>query len=96
MWEADRLCDRVAFLNQGKIIALDTPHNLKLKYGQRSLVIELAMGDHLEKRTIPLDAPDTADLLRNIFSRGKVVTIHSQEATLEDIFLQITGRKLTE
>jgi len=96
MWEADKLCDRVAFLNQGKIIALDTPHNLKLKYGQRSLVIELARGDCMEKQTIPLDTPDTADLLRNIFNRGKVVTIHSQEATLEDIFLQITGRKLTE
>jgi len=96
MWEADKLCDRVAFLNQGKIIALDTPYNLKLKYGQRSLVIELARGNYLEKQTIPLDTPDTADLLRNIFNRGKVVTIHSQEATLEDIFLQITGRKLTE
>ena len=96
MWEADKLCDRVAFLNQGKIIALDTPHNLKLKYGQRSLVIELARENYLEKQTIPLDTPDTADLLRKIFNRGKVVTIHSQEATLEDIFLQITGRKLTE
>ena len=96
MWEADKLCDRVAFLNQGKIIALDTPHNLKLKYGQRSLVIELARENYLEKQTIPLDTPDTADLLRKIFNQGKVVTIHSQEATLEDIFLQITGRKLTE
>ncbi|MEW6033611.1 MAG: ABC transporter ATP-binding protein [Chloroflexota bacterium] len=96
MWEADKLCDRVAFINQGKITALDTPHNLKQKYGQRSLVVKVARDAHLEERTITLDKPETADVVRELFSREKVVTVHSQEATLEDIFIKVTGRRLTE
>lgn len=95
MWEADKLCDRVAFLNQGKIAALDTPHTLKQQYGQRSLVVEISRDGQLEKRTVTLDKAETPDTMRELFSREKVVTVHSQEATLEDIFLKVTGRRLT-
>jgi ABC-2 type transport system ATP-binding protein len=45
MEEADELCDRVAFLSQGKIVALDTPRELKLRYGQakrQAIVMALA------------------------------------------------------
>jgi ABC-2 type transport system ATP-binding protein len=95
MWEADKLCDRVAFLNQGKIAALDTPHTLKQQYGQRSLVVEISRDGQLEERTVTLDKTETPDTIRELFSREKVVTVHSQEATLEDIFLKVTGRRLT-
>ncbi len=95
MWEADKLCDRVAFLNQGKIASLDTPHTLKQQYGQRSLVVEISKDGQLEERTITLDKAETPDTVRELFSREKVVTVHSQEATLEDIFLKVTGRRLT-
>ena len=95
MWEADKLCDRVAFLNQGKIAALDTPHTLKQQYGQRSLVVEISRDGQLEERTITMDKPETSDTIRELFSHEKVVTVHSQEATLEDIFLKVTGRRLT-
>jgi len=97
MWEADKLCDRVAFMNEGRIVALDAPHALKQKYGRRSLVAEVAAADgHLNKREINLDTEDTADAVKDLFSSGKVVTIHSEEATLEDIFIQVTGRRLSE
>lgn len=96
MWEADKLCDRVAFLNQGKIAALDTPEILKQRYGQRSMVLEITRDNRLEPRTITLDRPDTPQMIQELFAREKVVTAHSQEATLEDIFLKITGRRLTE
>ncbi|MDO9334659.1 MAG: ABC transporter ATP-binding protein [Dehalococcoidales bacterium] len=95
MWEADKLCDRVAFLNQGKIASLDTPHTLKQQYGQRSLVVEISRNGQLEERTVTLDKPETSETMRELFSREKVVTVHSQEATLEDIFLKVTGRRLT-
>ena len=95
MWEADKLCDRVAFLNQGKIAALDTPHTLKQQYGQRSLIVEISKDGQLEERTVTLDKSDTPDMVRDLFSHEKVVTVHSQEATLEDIFLKVTGRRLT-
>ncbi len=96
MWEADKLCDRVAFLNQGKIAALDTAKKLKQQYGQRSMVVEVARDSRLEPRTITLDQPDTPQMIQALFAKEKVITAHSQEATLEDIFLKITGRRLTE
>lgn len=97
MWEADKLCHRVAFMNQGKIAALDTPRNLKQQYGKRSLIAEVATaGGGLEKREISMDSAGTARTVEELFSREKVVTIHSEEATLEDIFIQVTGRRLTE
>jgi ABC-2 type transport system ATP-binding protein len=95
MWEADKLCDRVAFLNQGKIAALDTPHTLKQQYGQRSLLVEISHDGQLEERIITLDKSETPDKVRELLSHEKVVTVHSQEATLEDIFLKVTGRRLT-
>lgn len=95
MLEAERLSDRVAFINQGKIAALDTPHNLKQKYGKRMVKAQVAgQGDRLESREITLDTPETAGALQALFSQQKVVTIHSEEASLEDIFIQITGRGL--
>ena len=96
MWEADKLCDRVAFLNQGKIAALDTPYVLKQRYGERSMVVEVARDSRVETRTVTLDKPETPQAVQDLFAREKVVTVHSQEATLEDIFLKITGRRLAE
>ncbi|MCB9419610.1 MAG: ABC transporter ATP-binding protein [Ardenticatenaceae bacterium] len=95
MMEADKLSDRVAFINQGKIVALDTPHALKQQFGKRILRAEIqaANGD-LEVREVILDKPETPQTIETLFSQEKVVTIHSEEATLEDIFIEITGREL--
>jgi ABC-2 type transport system ATP-binding protein len=95
MVEADKLSDRVAFIDQGRIAALDTPHNLKQQYGKRALRAQIAGPDGtLESREIDLDEPGTAQSIGDLFEREKVVTIHSEEASLEDIFIQITGRGL--
>ena len=94
MMEADKLSDRVAFMNQGRIVALDTPHNLKQQYGTRALRATVATGAGLEKREIPLDAATTANAVRDLFANEKVVTVHSEEATLEEIFIKLTGRGL--
>jgi ABC-2 type transport system ATP-binding protein len=96
MWEADKLCDRVAFMNKGKIAALGTPVSLKQHYGKRSIVVEVARGAGLEKREISMDTPGTSSAVAELFQREKVVTIHSEEATLEDIFIKVTGRRLIE
>jgi ABC-2 type transport system ATP-binding protein len=97
MMEADKLSDRVGFINQGKIVALDTPHNLKQQYGKRALRAQVAGPDGgLESREIIMDQPETAGAVQELFGREKVVTIHSEEASLEDIFIDITGRGLTE
>jgi ABC-2 type transport system ATP-binding protein len=96
MLEADKLSDRVAFIDQGKIAAIDTPHALKQQYGKRSLKAQVAGADgRLELREISLDNDHTAAAVTDLFSQEKVVTLHSEEATLEDIFIHITGRGLT-
>lgn len=97
MMEADKLCDRVAFMNQGKIVALDTPHNLKQQYGKRALKAKVSTdGGGLEDREVVMDTPDTPNAVRELFATERVVTVHSEEATLEDIFIRITGRGLVE
>ena len=84
-------------MNQGRIVALDTPHNLKQKYGKRALKAEiLNKRGELEYREIIMDTPETPQAVQGLFSKEKVVTIHSEEATLEDIFINITGRGLVE
>ncbi|OGD35357.1 multidrug ABC transporter ATP-binding protein [Candidatus Atribacteria bacterium RBG_16_35_8] len=97
MMEADKLSDRVAFMNQGRIVAMDTPLNLKQKYGKRALKAKVIMpGGKLEDREIALDTADTPGSVKELFSNENVVTVHSKEATLEDIFIKITGRGLVE
>ncbi|MDD4924217.1 MAG: ABC transporter ATP-binding protein [Dehalococcoidales bacterium] len=97
MWEADKLCDRVAFMNQGKIEALDSPRNLKQQYGKRSLIAEISSnGDAIVKKEIDMDSPNTAAEVEKLLTNEKVITLHSEEATLEDIFIKVTGRRLTE
>jgi ABC-2 type transport system ATP-binding protein len=97
MLEADRLSDRVAFISQGRIVALDTPHNLKQQYGKRLVKAQVAGAEgRLEDREITLDTSETAGALQDLFSREQVITIHSEEASLEDIFIQLTGQRLTQ
>jgi ABC-2 type transport system ATP-binding protein len=95
MLEADKLSDRVAFINQGKIAAIDTPHALKQQYGRRAIKAQVAGKDgRLETREILLDGDDTSEAVSQLFASEQVITLHSEEATLEDIFIQITGRGL--
>ena len=95
MQEADKLSNRVAFINQGKIVAADTPLNLKRSYGERALNIEMVDGEGtLRKEKLNLDSDRSGDEAKRLIDTGNVVSVHSAEATLEDIFIQITGRGL--
>jgi ABC-type multidrug transport system ATPase subunit len=94
MWEADELSDRVAFMNEGRVVALDTPENLKLRFGKRAVRVRLRAGEGVREETYSLDDPDTASRLRDVTASEDLMTIHTEEATLEDIFIQLTGRGL--
>lgn len=93
MEEADQLCNRVAFISAGRIVALDTPDNLKVAHGEKSLQVRLNDGQRL---AIPLDDQDSGKKIEQLISSGQIRTLHSAEATLEEVFIQITGRKLSE
>jgi fluoroquinolone transport system ATP-binding protein len=91
---ADELCDRVAFVVEGRIALIDSPRALKLAHGRRTVRVEYQADGRLDRRDFPLaglaDDREFLALLRS----AHVQTIHTQEATLEDIFIQVTGRAL--
>ena len=95
MYEADELSDRVAFIDRGRVLALDAPEQLKLSHGTRSVRIRLRGDARVEDRVIPLDADDAAERVRDLISTGNVLTVHTEEATLEDVFVEFAGRGLT-
>jgi ABC-2 type transport system ATP-binding protein len=91
MEEADELSDRVAFLAHGKIVALDTPRELKLRYGQRTATVLL---ENRSEATIALGSAEDAARMAAWMRDGKVLTVHSHEGTLEDVFIALAGRAL--
>lgn len=92
---ADELCDRVAFLNEGRIVALDTPRALKLQHGERSVKVEHDRDGEIDEEILFLDSSDDRSRFNALVEAGQVQTIHSQEATLEQIFIKLTGRGLS-
>ncbi|MCG2807590.1 MAG: ABC transporter ATP-binding protein [Coriobacteriia bacterium] len=94
MCEADELSDRVAFINDGVIAALDTVENLKLKYGARSLKVRLRDGSKVREEHLDLTDPGFSARLEVLSSSPDLMTIHTEEATLEAIFIELTGREL--
>ena len=90
MTDADLLCDRVAFISNGNIVALDSPKNLKERNSNRHVTVEYLFQGKQEMRSI--EASELAGILP--FPYDEIVSIHSQEPTLEDIFIQYTGRGL--
>ncbi|HSE33546.1 MAG TPA: ABC transporter ATP-binding protein [Pyrinomonadaceae bacterium] len=93
MDEADQLCNRVAFLSEGRIVAMDKPGLLKAAHGQPHVNVTLDDGQCLN---ISLDSEDARKELQKLLSEGNVRTLHSAEATLEDVFIQLAGRRLSE
>jgi ABC-2 type transport system ATP-binding protein len=115
MEEAERLCDRVAILDQGRLVALDTPENLVRSLGVESRVV-FTIDDPLADSV--LESVDGVDHIEQIgermvvYGHGEdlvvgVVTalaaakirfrdLRTEQASLEDVFLALTGREMRE
>lgn len=93
MFVADELSDRVAFIVDGKIVAVDTPKNLKLKYGQAQVTVEYTDSGELKSETFGMLGKDKEFLLKFLADHD-IKTMHSGEPTLEEIFIKLTGRGL--
>ena len=98
MNDVEELCDNVAFMADGRITEIDTPKNLKLKHGQRIVEVEYQDKEDgsLEKIAFDLDTFGSDKEFLDIINSKKVVTIHSKETTLDDIFIKVTGVKRDE
>ncbi len=94
MSEADELSQRVAFINEGEIYALDTPEQLKLAHGTRSVKVRLRDGDGVREESVELDGEASGARIAELMASGEVITIHTAEATLEEVFIKMTGRGL--
>jgi ABC-2 type transport system ATP-binding protein len=93
MMEADQMSDRVSFINEGRVLVTETPENLKLAYGQRSVRVRTRNSQGVDEVVIPMDEEGAGERLKDLVT-GDVMTIHTEEATLEDIFIQMAGRGL--
>lgn len=91
---ADELCDRVAFIVDGQIRLIDAPRALKLHYGEAQVRVEFQNNSHTECQDFPLSGLGRNHRFVDLLCSETVQTIHSQEATLEDIFIRVTGRSL--
>lgn len=95
MHEADELSDQVAFINQGKIAALDSPRELKLAHGKRSVRVQVRENGQVTETEIALDRPEAGEQLKRVVGSKDLLTIHTEEASLEQIFIELTGRGLS-
>jgi ABC-2 type transport system ATP-binding protein len=91
MEEADQLSRRVAIIDHGRVVALDSPGSLKASHGQRQVMLALKNGETV---TLALDDEGDARRLAELSASGTVQTMRTTEATLEDVFLKLTGRSL--
>ncbi len=94
MFIADDLCDRVAFIIDGEIKLIDSPKKLKLQYGQKMIDIEYIADGKTVKETVKTADEPGKKRVGEIVNKYEIQTMHSKEATLEEIFIQVTGRKL--
>ena len=94
MFIADELCDRVAFIVDGEIKLIDSPENLKLQYGDKLVEVEYIEEDKVLKETFSIILPEDKKLLQNIIENHVIQTMHTKEATLEEIFIKVTGSGL--
>jgi fluoroquinolone transport system ATP-binding protein len=95
MTVADELCDRVAFIVDGTIKLIDAPRALKLRHGQPRVRVEYRKRDGIVAREFPVNGLGNNEEFLTLLRQSEVQTIHTLEATLEDVFIEITGRELS-
>lgn len=105
-------CDRIAIIDNGKIVALDSPANLKKQLGGDIISMTSAEKDKLKKElerryskevkeengTLQLEVADGEKFLPRLFNEldAKIDSIELRKPTLDDVFLSLTGRKIRE
>lgn len=90
MGEAEKLCDHIALLNEGKIVEYGQPQEICRKYNhQKKIRIRLKNGEELEYE----NSRDSAAKIEQLFQEQSIETIHSTEPNLEKVFMERTGRR---
>jgi fluoroquinolone transport system ATP-binding protein len=91
---ADEICDRVAFIVDGEIRLIDSPHELKIKNGKSIVRVEYSSNGAVVYREFPLTGLGDNTEFLGLLKSAKIRAIHSSEATMDEIFIKVTGRSL--
>jgi fluoroquinolone transport system ATP-binding protein len=94
MSDVEELCDRVSFMVGGSFAALDTPETLKARYGRRVLTVDYADAGNSRSEEFDLDGLGANARFLDVIRSHEIRRIHSQEATLDQVFNDITGVRL--
>jgi fluoroquinolone transport system ATP-binding protein len=95
MHDADSLCDRLALIDNGKLIISGSPADLKQQYGEKSVKVTLNSKSTRIVREFELAGIGNNKSFLEVLNSTELETIHSCEASLEDIFCKVTGHTLT-
>jgi fluoroquinolone transport system ATP-binding protein len=94
MFIADELCDRVAFIIDGEIKLIDSPKTLKLSYGEQLVEVEYKKNGDIATETFSTVLNEEKIRLQEVIAKHDIQSMHTKEATLEEIFIKVTGRGL--
>ena len=94
MTVAEQLCDRVAFIVEGKIVVIGSPRDLMIEHGKRIVNVEYQMNGSRHEQSFDIENLGENIGFMSILKSAEIKTIHSCEATLEHIFIKLTARNL--
>ena len=94
MYIADELCNRVAFIVDGEIKLVNSPKKLKLEYGEQLVEVEYSKNGDIATETFSTVLAEDKKRLQDVIARHDIQSMHTKEATLEEIFIKVTGRGL--
>ncbi|MDJ0655975.1 MAG: ABC transporter ATP-binding protein [Xanthomonadales bacterium] len=95
MAAVDELCDRVAFIVDGEINVIDQPRALKLRFGSKRVRVEYGSENPGHSREFELDGLGANGDFLQLLQQNQIQTIHTLEASLDDVFVQVTGASLS-
>jgi fluoroquinolone transport system ATP-binding protein len=95
MTVAAELCDRVAFIVGGEIVLVDAPRALMISHGRRTVRVEYRDDGAVRAAEFDLDGIGTNAEFLTLIRQRPVDRIYTLDATLEDVFLRVTGARLS-
>jgi fluoroquinolone transport system ATP-binding protein len=94
MDDAGELCHRLAFMVEGKLPVIDSTSDLKLRHGEKKVRVSYLKDQETCTGEFPLQGLSRNSSFQEILENREVLTIHTLEASLEEIFIRVTGQAL--
>ena len=96
MDDAGELCQRLAFMVEGRLPVIDSTAALKLRHGEKKVRVEYSQEGETLTQEFPMEGLGSNQTFQEILQTREVLTIHTMEASLEEIFIQVTGLSLKQ